>query len=35
MRTILMHSVVPTDGETVPVWTIWTPTPSGGGPNPV
>ena len=33
MRTILMHSIIPTDGTTVTVWNIWTPTPSGGGPN--
>jgi hypothetical protein len=33
MRTILMHSTIPTDGSTVPVWDIWTPTPSGGGPT--
>lgn len=32
MRLILMLPVVPTDGSAVPVWTIWTPTPGGGGP---
>jgi hypothetical protein len=32
MRFVLMHSTVPTNGQSVPVWAIWTPTPSGGGP---
>jgi len=33
MRMVLMHSIVPTNGETVTVWTLWTPTLSGGGPQ--
>ena len=33
MRIVLMHSHVPAGGEAVSVWDIWTPTPSGGGPN--
>ena len=32
MRMVLMHSHVPTGGYAVPVWDIWTATPSGGGP---
>jgi hypothetical protein len=34
MRSVLMHSIVPTNGETVTVWTLWTPTLTGGGPQP-